>query len=138
MLALFFSSLAFVAAHAGESVTDSDRKVIESIITGQLQAFARDHDAEAYDYAAPVVKFAFPTVETFMAMVRRGYQPVHRNSGHRFAEAGTTPDGRPTQTVILQGMDGKTWEALYTLEQQPDGTWKIAGCVIRLLPGTEA
>jgi hypothetical protein len=85
-----------------------------------------------------VVKFAFPTVETFMAMVRRGYQPVHRNNGYRFAAAGATPDGRPTQIVILQGMDGKTWEALYTLEQQPDGTWKIAGCLIRLLPGTEA
>jgi hypothetical protein len=27
----------------------------------------------------------------------------------------------------LEGMD---WIAIYTLEQQPDGTWRISGCYL--------
>jgi hypothetical protein len=74
-----------------------------------------------------------------MAMVPQRL-PVrsHRNSGYRFAAERHRPqrDG-PPQTVILRGTDGKTYEARYTLQQQPDGTWKIAGCVIRMLTGQE-
>ena len=33
-------------------------------------------------------------------------------------------------TVIL-GPDGKDYEAVYTLERQPDGTFKITGCSLR-------
>jgi hypothetical protein len=84
-----------------------------------------------------LIKFAFPTVDSFMAMVKKGYQPVHRNSGYSFAESATDPNGRPTETVIIRGTDGKTYEARYTLERQPGGTWKIAGCVIRMLTGQE-
>ena len=128
-------AVAVTLAHAARA-DSSAAAAWQGVITQQLSAFAGDRDAEAYSYAAPVVQLAFPSVESFMAMVRQGYQPVLRNSGHRFGESGTDATGRPTQTVILQGMDGKTYEARYTLEQQPDGIWKIAGCVIKLLAGT--
>jgi hypothetical protein len=116
---------------------NADQQAMQAVITGQLQAFATGRDDEAYGYAAPLVRFAFPTVDSFMAMVKKGYQPVHRNNGYSFAESATDTTGRPTQTVIIKGTDGKTYEARYTLEQQPDGTWKIAGCIIRTLPGQE-
>ena len=32
--------------------------------------------------------------------------------------------------MFLVGPDGKSWVALYTLQRQPDGTWKIDGCVL--------
>ncbi len=133
--ALAFAWTAFAAS--AQTISEPDRQAMQSVITGQLQAFAKDADTEAYGYAAPIVKFAFPTVGSFMAMVKKGYQPVHRNNGYSFGESATTPGGLPTQTVILRGTDGKTYEARYTLERQKDGTWKIAGCVIRTLPGTE-
>jgi hypothetical protein len=33
---------------------------------------------------------------------------------------------------------GEFWAALYTLEQQPDGSWKITGCYILKKPGEMA
>ena len=33
--------------------------------------------------------------------------------------------------------DGKRDEAFYAMEKQPDGTWKIAGCVILPLAAQE-
>lgn len=139
-LAILIAALAIVfgsIAASAQSITGPDREAMQSVIAGQLQAFAKDADTEAYGYAAPIVRFAFPTVESFMAMVKKGYQPVHRNNGYSFGDSAETQGGLPTQTVILKGTDGKTYEARYTLERQKDGTWKIAGCVIRTLPGTE-
>ncbi len=31
------------------------------------------------------------------------------------------------QEVTLIDANGQAWLALYTMEQQPDGSWKIAG-----------
>jgi len=33
----------------------------------------------------------------------------------------------PVQEVVLIGPNGQEWLALYAMEQQPDGSWKIAG-----------
>ncbi len=136
-LMLIIALLATAASARSDSLGSGDRQAITGLITSQLQAFAADRDAEAYSYAAPVVQLAFPTLDSFMAMVRSGYSPVYRNNGYRFGADATDATGRPTKTVILKGTDGKTYEALYTLQRQPDGTWKIAGCSIRVLPGTE-
>ena len=39
-------------------------------------------------------------------------------------------DGKIAQRVHILDADGEAWEALYTLEQQPDGSLKIVGCVL--------
>ena len=136
MVVLFLLMSAWSSVAAAQNASPAGDDAIRGVINSQLQAFAGDRDAEAYSYAAPLIQLAFPTVDSFMAMVKKGYQPVYRNSGYRFGDAGVSPTGLPTQTVILQGTDGKTYEAYYTLEQQPNGAWKIVGCMIRALPGT--
>ncbi|TIX66663.1 MAG: DUF4864 domain-containing protein, partial [Mesorhizobium sp.] len=35
------------------------------------------------------------------------------------------------QQVMIVGPDGKDYEAVYTLEQQPDGSFQITGCSLR-------
>lgn len=120
-----------------EGLNASDKSAFVTVITKQLQAFAADKDEEAYGYAAPVVKGVFPTVENFMAMVKKGYQPVYRNKGYDFGEAFIDGLGRPAQRVVIHGLDGKNYEAVYSLERQPDGTWKISGCVLLNIPGLD-
>ncbi|MBL8789628.1 MAG: DUF4864 domain-containing protein [Rhizobiales bacterium] len=137
MLRLFFALLLCLPLLSVAPRAADEQSAIREVITGQLKAFSSDQEVEAYSYAAPIVQFAFPTVDSFMAMVKRGYQPVHRNNGYQFGEFKDAGNGRPTQTVIIRGTDGKTYEALYTLERQANGTWKIAGCSIKTLPGTE-
>ena len=45
-------------------------------IQNQIQAFRAGDDAKAYSYAAPNILTFFPTVDSFMAMVKNGYSPV--------------------------------------------------------------
>jgi hypothetical protein len=69
-----------------------------------------------------------------MAMVQQGYPPVYRQRSVTFAESRDTLGG-PTQSVLLQDENGDQWLALYTLERQADGTWRIAGCTLERDPG---
>ncbi len=101
----------------------------QSVIRSQEQAFSRDDPAAAYSHAAPAIQSIFPDAETFMAMVRNSYAPVYRHKSFEFGEA-RTADGKIAQRVHILDTEGVPWEALYTLELQPDGSLKITGCVL--------
>jgi hypothetical protein len=107
-----------------------DVAIAQSVIRSQEQAFGRDDPAAAYSHAAPAIQGVFPDAETFMAMVRNSYAPVYRHKSFEFGEAHVA-DGKIAQRVHIIDADGVPWEALYTLEQQPDGSMKITGCVLR-------
>jgi hypothetical protein len=119
------------------SYAASDKDTIKSVIESQLNAFATDDGASAYSYAAPIVQKAFPTVDIFMTMVTKGYPPVYRNTNRIFGDVFQDGLGRPAMRVVLTGQDSKRYEAIYSMEQQPDGTWKIAGCVVLVIPSQE-
>ena len=106
-----------------------DVAAAQSVIRSQEQAFSRDDPAAAYSHAAPAIQGIFPDAETFMAMVRNSYAPVYRHKSFEFGEA-RVADGKIAQRVHILDADGVPWEALYTLEQQPDGSLKITGCML--------
>ena len=126
------------AASFAESISAADRAEFQRIITAQISAFRADDGPTAYSFAAPVVRNIFPTPEIFMSMVKRGYQQVYRPQSFNFTEALIDPMGRPAQKMLVVGPDGKTYEALYSMEKQPDGTWRISGCTLLEIPGLDA
>jgi hypothetical protein len=124
-------------AGSASAFTDSDRAAIESVIEQQIQAFLRDDATTAYSFAAPGIKAVFPTEEIFMQMVQKGYPQVYRPRSYRFLELEEV-GAQLKQTVEIVDVDGVFWTALYTLERQPDGSWKITGCYLLKKPGEVA
>jgi hypothetical protein len=104
-----------------------DIATAQSVIRAQEQAFGRGDAAAAYSHAAPAIRELFPQAEIFMMMVQQGYAPVYRHRSFEFGEARVS-DGHIAQRVHIVDENGEAWEALYTLEQQPDGSVKITGC----------
>ena len=104
------------------------------MITSQIEAFRAEDGPAAYSHASPAIRQIFPNPEVFMNMVRQGYQPVYRPQSFRFGEAVLAASGRPTQRVTVVGPDGLTYEAVYTMERQPDGSWQISGCALVRAP----
>ena len=116
------------------------------VISGQMAAFARDDGAAAFAFAAPTIQRLFVTPEAFMAMVRGGFQPVYRPSSVAFETPIRVPapqgsgDGNGealAQPVRVTGPDGRPVLAMYHMERQPDGSWRIAGVVLRALAERE-
>mgnify|MGYP006315008759 CR=1 FL=1 len=126
-----------VAAFA-QSISETEKSEFQRIIAAQISAFRADDGPTAYSFAAPVVRNIFPTPEIFMSMVKQGYPQVYRPQAFNFTEALIDPLGRPAQKMRVVGPDGKTYEALYSMERQPDGTWLINGCTLLEVPGLDA
>jgi len=104
-----------------------DVSAAQGVIRAQEQAFSRDDAAAAYAHAAPEIKQLFPQPEIFLQMVQQAYPPIHRHKSFEFGEA-RAAQGRIAQRVHIVDDNGEAWEAMYTLEQQPDGSLKITGC----------
>ncbi len=73
----------------------------------------------------------FPTVDAFMGMVANGYQPVAKPRNFAFGKVEESAEGRIAQEVLLVGPDGKDYRALYVLERQPDGMFRIISVSLR-------
>ena len=108
---------------------DDDVAAGQTVIRSQEQAFSHDDATTAYSFAAPGIQSQYPAPDIFMSMVRNGYTPVYRHRRFEFGEARIV-DGQIVQAVEIVDADGAAWEALYTLEPQPDGSLKISSCVL--------
>ena len=123
LLLTLLLSLTSPAAAADEVAT------AQGVISSQAEAFSRDDAAAAYSYAAPAIREMFPQADIFMFMVQHSYAPVYRHKSFEFGEA-RVEGGQVAQRVHIVDANGEAWEALYTLEREPDGSLKIVGCVL--------
>ena len=111
----------------GSPAFADDVAAAQKIIRAQEQAFGRNDAAAAYSHAAPLIQQIFPQADIFLQMVQQTYPPVYRHKSFEFGEA-RAAGGQIAQRVHIVDHNGEAWEALYTLEQQPDGSLKITGC----------
>jgi hypothetical protein len=110
---------------------DAEVKAAQTAIDGQLKALSTNNGTLAYSFAAPNVQRIFPTVDTFMNMVTNGYPPVRKPQSYAFGKVQEISPTSIIQQVLIVGPDGKDYEAVYTLELQPDGVFRITGCSLR-------
>jgi Domain of unknown function (DUF4864) len=101
----------------------------QAVIRFQERAFSRDDGATAYSFASPSKKSQYWNSEAFMHMVRNGYAPVYRHRSFKFGGARIS-EGKILQEVHIVDTNGVSWQALYTLERQPEGSLKISGAVL--------
>ena len=116
-------------AEAPDGAGAADRAAIRHVIEGQLDAFRRDDGVAAFSFASPSIHRMFGAPDTFMDMVRRGYQPVYRPRWVEFRDL-VQADGKTVQPVFVVGPDNVAVMALYVMERQPDGAWLIDGCYL--------
>lgn len=122
-----------VSAQQASSLETADRNAIRQVIERQLDAFQRDAAGEAFTYASPMIQRKFGDPATFLQMVRTGYPQVYRPNAYEF-EGMRTLRNQPAQEVFFVGPSGRGSRALYIMERQPSGIWRIDGVVIEQLP----
>jgi hypothetical protein len=119
--------LALLIGFAAPARAADDVAAAQTVIRSQVEAFGHDDAQAAWSYAAPEIQGRFHQADIFLMMVQQGYPPVYRHRSFEFGEAKVS-DGVIAQRVHIIDSEGQAWEALYTLERQPDGSLKITGC----------
>ena len=105
---------------------------IRAIISDQMAAFRRDDAGAAFADASPFIQQKFGHPDLFLDLVRNAYAPVYRPREVEFRDLVQTEAGLD-QRVFVIGPDGQAYLAHYLMQRQPDGTWKINGCVLEPL-----
>lgn len=134
---LLFFTLMFMPS-AAIAVDAAAQDAAKATVERQIDAFRRDDAATAYAQAAPAIQGLFPSPETFIAMVKQGYGAVYRNRRYSVDRIEDAGDEGMALGVTLQDEDGADWAALYSLEKQSDGAWRITGCRLVKAPGSKA
>jgi len=115
-----------LGASFAQDVEPEIQSATQSVIRDQLAAFqSRDHD-RAFSHAAPTIKKIFKTTDRFIGMVKGGYLPLYDPDSFIFGR-NINIGGTVHQELIVTDQSGKQWQAVYTLEKQADGSWKITG-----------
>lgn len=123
---LLLMVIATASAHAQSEPEQQVSEAVQQVIEDQLQAFGAGDHQRAYSHASPSIRKIFPTTDRFIDMVRSGYEVLYSSKSHIFGR-NISISGQIHQEVIVTGPEGKQWQAVYTLRQQEDGSWKITG-----------
>lgn len=121
---------ALAIAMIGFTPAKADEGAVRDVIAGQIDAFARDDFATAFDYASPLIQHMFRTPTRFGQMVQSGYPMVWRPSGVRFGLY-ESREGQIYQYVAFEDAAGRSYLTEYQMVELETG-WKING--VRMLP----
>lgn len=109
----------------------------QAVIRAQIEAFLADDADKAYSFASPAIRKIFPDRDTFFQMVKRRYAPVYRPGNYAFGRSRVSSDGANVlQEVLISVSEGKDWSAIYELEREPDGSYRING--VQMLENTNS
>ncbi|MEY4749243.1 MAG: hypothetical protein RIQ60_1457 [Pseudomonadota bacterium] len=128
---LFLWASLVLAADAASAhhLPEADARAVRVVVQSQIDAMAQDDGETAFSYATPEVQRKFGNPSSFMTMVRHGYPMVIRPRQVAFQRALSDND-TVIQGVYLRDSVGLNWLASYELQRQPDGSWRISGCVV--------
>ena len=125
-----FKAAVFAACLVGASATfavaedSASDPVAQSIIDNQIKSFRTGDFEQAFSHASPNLKKMFGSVDNFIRMVRSGYGPIYGAQSWAFGRSRSI-SGTLYQEVQLVGPNGNNWTAVYSLQKQADGSWKI-------------
>lgn len=130
LLAWVLGSTAQGAPPAGDPTLPSKEwQAIRAVVGNQLKALKAGDGPKALTYATSGIREQFGSADNFLIMVRAGYAPLLAARYTQFLD-GAVISGTVFQPLRLVLPDNTVLVALYQVEKQRDGTWRIAGCAI--------
>ena len=128
-LALLALALPVVVRSQETAPGEADWRDIRRVVADQRAALVAGEAERAFAHASPGIRRQFGDPVRFLAMVRSSYADLIDATDTAFVD-GAVIDGHVIQPLRLTLPGGTVRVALYTMEKQPDGRWRISGCAI--------
>ena len=114
---------------ADPSLAPAEWSSIKRIIGDQLAALRNGDATRAFSYASTGIRDQFDDATTFLLMVQQRYGVLLTARYTEFLD-GAVIDGHTIQPLRLVMNDDTVLVALYEMQRDEGGGWRIAGCVI--------
>jgi hypothetical protein len=109
------------------SIDDVDAKAIQTVVQSQLNAFAEDDAARAFALATAETRSLIGSADDFLRMIKEEYEPIYRHRRAIYSDPEVI-DGNTIQMVRVTDRDNHVWVAIFKMQREADGNWKIDGC----------
>jgi uncharacterized protein DUF4864 len=110
-------------------LAEAEWQVIQRTIADQLAALRSGDASRAFSFASAGIRERFGDADIFLGMVRGSYGALLDARYTEFLE-GAVIDGHTIQPLRLVLNDETVLVALYEMQRDERGGWRIAGCVI--------
>jgi hypothetical protein len=112
-----------------DTLSGPEAQQVQAVVVAQLKAFSNEDAEAAFAAATPQVRKSVGDPGRFLALVRGNYPMVYHPAGYAFLPPEMDQD-QVVQVVAIRDGDDKTWLAMFSLERQPDHSWRIGGCIV--------
>lgn len=119
-------SLAAVPA-AGQESDRSAAQEVRLVVQLQLDAFSEDDAEKAFSLATEATQTLAGTPGKFLHVIKQQFKPIYRHRDALFSEPEIIGP-HALQVVQLTDHDNLVWIAIYQVELERDGAWKVDGC----------
>lgn len=124
------AALAAPASRAQPPADEGVRHAIHSVIQSQLAAFAAENAPAAFAATTPAVRQStYGGADRFLELVRQVYPMIYHHAQADFLEV-ELKGSEAFQLVRVVDEAGRVWHAMFILERQPDGSWRIGACSV--------
>jgi len=131
LLSLLAAFVFATPSHAADPAIDAQ---VRAVVQDQIDALAIGDADRAFSHASPKVQSIFGASDAFMAMVQNGYSALIRPQSFTIDEVLAEGDKAAVRAQVID-RDGRPFQAVYPLERQPDGRWRIDGCYLEPASG---
>lgn len=125
-----FIVLVFSLGLTQSMAQETHRKAAQAVtlvVQSQLHAFAEDDAETAFNLATESTQSLARTPNDFLKVIKQRFTPIYRHRHALFSEPEII-EGHALQIVQLIDHDNLVWIAIYEVEREADGKWKIDGC----------
>jgi hypothetical protein len=115
------------AQSAAQETYGKAAQAVTLVVQSQLHAFAEDDAETAFSLATESTQNLAQTPNDFLNVIKQRFTPIYRHRHALFSEPEII-EGYALQVVQLIDHDNLVWIAIYEVEREADGTWKVDGC----------
>ena len=123
IIAMPFSTVRSIAA----PLPPDDVAMIQEAIRGQLHALSEDDADSAFELTSPSIRSQMGSPENFLRLIKEEYGPIYRHLVVIFSAPQALGDAI-IQIVRLTDRESRVWLAIYNMQRDMTGNWKIDGC----------
>lgn len=124
--AIFIGALACRGAWALDGITTADAIAISEAVQSQLEAFSNDDASRAFNLATIEKRMLLGNPDNFLRMVKEQYSPIYRPHEVILSQPEVV-EGMAIQLARIIDSEDRVWVAIFSMQQEDDGSWKIDG-----------
>jgi len=115
------------SAAAVDAITHADAIAIHETVQSQLEALSNDDAASAFELATPEKRMQIGNADNFLRLIKQEYDPIYRYQRVIFSRPEIL-HGDAIQVVRVTDGYSRVWLAVFWMQQDENGSWKIDGC----------